>query len=119
MNTLGNVLWIIFGGLVSAISWCLAGVLWCITFVGIPIGIQCFKFASLALCPFGKHVEYGGGFGSCLLNVIWLILTGIPLALEHLGIGILLCITIVGIPFGSQHFKIAKLTLFPFGAKVY
>ena len=118
MNLLGNILWLIFGGFISAISWCLAGVLWCITFVGIPIGLQCFKFASLSISPFGKNVQYGGGFGSMILNIFWLILSGIPLALEHLAMGIFLCITIVGIPFGLQHFKIAKLALLPFGAKV-
>ena len=119
MGCLGNVLWFVFGGCISGLSWCLAGLLWCITFVGIPVGLQCFKFAALAFFPFGKEVQYGGGAGSLLLNVIWMIVTGIPLALESLVIGILLCITIVGIPFGMQHFKIAKLALMPFGADVY
>ena len=118
MGCLGNVLWFVFGGCISGLSWCLAGLLWCITIVGIPVGMQCFKFAALAFFPFGKEVQYGGGAGSLLLNVIWMIVTGIPLALESLVIGILLCITIVGIPFGMQHFKIAKLALMPFGADV-
>ena len=119
MGCLGNVLWFVFGGCISGLSWCLAGLLWCITIVGIPVGLQCFKLAALAFFPFGKEVQYGGGAGSLLLNVIWMIVTGIPLALESLVIGILLCITIVGIPFGMQHFKIAKLALMPFGADVY
>ena len=119
MGCLGNVLWLICGGLLSGLSWFLAGCLWCITIIGMPIGIQCFKFASLSLCPFGKEVRYGGGAGSLLLNVIWMIVTGIPLALESLLIGFLLCVTVVGIPFGMQHFKIAKLALMPFGAEVY
>ena len=119
MGCLGNVLWFVFGGCISGLSWCLAGLLWCITIVGIPVGLQCFKFAALAFFPFGKEVQYGGGAGSLLLNVSWMIVTGIPLALESLVIGILLCITIVGIPFGMQHFKIAKLALMPFGADVY
>lgn len=119
MGCFGNVLWFVFGGCISGLSWCLAGLLWCITIVGIPVGMQCFKFAALAFFPFGKEVQYGGGAGSLLLNVIWMIVTGIPLALESLVIGILLCITIVGIPFGMQHFKIAKLALMPFGADVY
>lgn len=119
MGCLGNVLWFVFGGCISGLSWCLAGLLWCVTIVGIPVGMQCFKFAALAFFPFGKEVQYGGGAGSLLLNVIWMIVTGIPLALESLVIGFVLCITIVGIPFGMQHFKIAKLALMPFGAEVY
>ena len=81
--------------------------------------MQCFKFASLSFFPFGKEVRYGGGVGSLLLNIIWLILSGIPLALEHLAWGCLLCVTVVGIPFGMQQFKLAKLALMPFGAEVY
>ena len=81
--------------------------------------MQCFKFASLSFFPFGKEVRYGGGVGSLLLNIIWLIVSGIPLALEHLAWGCLLCITIIGIPFGLQQFKLVKLALMPFGAEVY
>ena len=114
MSCLGNILWFVFGGFISGISWCLAGVLWCITIVG----LQCFKFAKLCFFPFGKEVEYGGGVGSLFLNIIWLLLSGIPLALESAIIGCLLCVTIVGIPFGLQQFKLAKLALMPFGATV-
>ena len=94
------------------------GCLWCITIVGIPIGVQCFKFASVCFFPFGKEIIYGGGFGSLLLNIIWLIVSGIPLAIESAAMGLLLCITIIGIPFGLQHFKIAKLALMPFGTRI-
>ena len=118
MGCLGNILWFLFGGFISGLSWCLAGCLWCITIVGIPWGKQCFKFASLCFFPFGKEVEYGGGVGSLILNIIWLCLSGIPLALESLVFGWSLCVTIVGIPFGLQHFKIAKLALMPFGARI-
>lgn len=118
MSCLGNLLWILFGGAVGALSWCLAGLVWCITLVGIPVGIQCFKFAVLTLFPFGREVHYGGGACSLLMNVLWLILSGIPLALEHLAIGLGLCITVIGIPFGLQQFKLAKLALMPFGAEV-
>ena len=104
--------------MLSGLSWCLAGCLWCVTIVGIPIGVQCFKFASLAFCPFGKEVLYGGGVGSMLLNILWLIISGLPLALESAICGLLLCVTIVGIPFGRQHFKIARLALMPFGSSV-
>lgn len=118
MGCLGNVLWFVFGGLIMGLSWGLAGVLWCITIVGIPIGTQCFKFASLAFFPFGKEVVYGGGVGSLLLNILWMIFSGIPLAIEAALIGCLFCVTIIGIPFGMQCFKLAKLALMPFGASV-
>jgi uncharacterized membrane protein YccF (DUF307 family) len=118
MGCLGNVLWFIFGGCISGLSWCIAGILWCITIVGIPVGKQCFKFAKLSFCPFGKEVVYGGGAGSLLLNIIWIIVSGVPLAVESIAMGVLLSITIVGIPFGKQHFKIAKLALMPFGSYV-
>lgn len=118
MGCLGNVLWFIFGGFFMALEWFLAGVLWCITIVGIPVGVQCFKFAGLALCPFGKEVVYGGGAGSLIVNIIWIIVSGIPLAVSSAVLGGLLCITIIGIPFGMQCFKLAKLSLMPFGASV-
>lgn len=118
MSILGNILWFVFGGAISGLSWCLAGVLWCISIVGIPVGLQCFKIARLTFFPFGKEVIYGGGAGSLLLNVLWIILSGLPLALEHLVFGAILCVTIVGIPFGLQQFKLAKLALMPFGAAV-
>ena len=94
------------------------GALWCITIVGIPIGTQCFKFAKLAFFPFGKEVIYGGGVGSLLLNILWLIFSGVPLALQAVLNGALFCVTIVGIPFGMQCFKMAKLALMPFGSQV-
>lgn len=118
MRTIGNILWLIFGGLLSAICWCFSGLIWCITIIGIPYGLQCFKFASLSLWPFGRKVEYGGGTVSFLVNVIWLIFFGIWMALGHLIIGALLCVTIVGIPFGLQFFKLARLSLMPFGAEI-
>lgn len=119
MGCLGNILWFICGGFVSGLTWLLFGCLWCITIIGIPIGMQCFKLAGLSFFPFGKEVEYGGGLGSLLMNILWIILTGIPLALEHVVFGGLLCLTIIGIPFGLQHFKLAKLALMPFGASVH
>ena len=118
MGCLGNLLWFICGGVISGLSWCLAGCLWCITIIGIPVGLQCFKFASLSLFPFGKEVLYGGGAPSLLLNIVWLIVTGLPMAVAHAAWGCLLCITIIGIPFGLQYFKIARLALFPFGSRI-
>ncbi len=118
MNLLGNIIWILCGGLVSAISWWIAGFMWCITIVGIPIGLQCFKLSALSLDPFGKEVIDEGGAVSCLLNIVWFFLSGIELALCNFLLGCLLCITIIGIPFGLQFFKLAKLSLFPFGKSV-
>jgi uncharacterized membrane protein YccF (DUF307 family) len=118
MRLLGNLIWIIFGGLLSAIGWWLMGLLWCLTVVGIPVGIQCFKLSSISLNPFGKEVVNDGGTVSFLLNILWLILSGWELALGNAIIGCLFCITIVGIPFGKQFFKIAKVALMPFGARV-
>lgn len=118
MGCLGNLLWFLFGGVIMGLSWAVAGVLWCITIIGIPVGLQCFKFASLCFFPFGKEVVYEGGAGSFLLNLIWLLVSGLILAIESAVIGCIFCLTIVGIPFGLQCFKIAKLALMPFGSKV-
>ena len=118
MGTLGNILWLIFGGFLSGLSWIISGIIWCISIIGIPYGIQCFKFARLSFLPFGKEIEYGGGVMSLFANVIWTLFFGIPMALENLLFGCICCITIVGIPFGLQYFKIAKLALAPFGSKI-
>ena len=119
MGCLGNVIWFICGGVILGLSWLLTGCLWCITIIGIPVGMQCFKFAALSFFPFGKEITYGGGAGSLLLTIIWLLVSGLPLAIESALLGCLLCITIIGIPFGLQHFKIAKLALMPFGSVVH
>lgn len=118
MGCFGNVIWFLLGGLMMGLSWLLVGLLWCITIVGIPIGMQCFKFASLAFFPFGKSVYYGGGAASFLLNILWLIFGGFVLALQACLVGVIFCVTIVGIPFGMQCFKIAKLAIMPFGASI-
>ena len=118
MSLLGNLLWLVCGGLISALGWLLCGVLWCASIVGIPIGLQCFKFAQLSLLPFGREVVYHGGVVSFLANVAWLLFSGLELALFHAVLGLLLCLTIVGIPFGKQCLKMAKLSLAPFGASV-
>lgn len=118
MGCIGNILWFLFGGLWLGLGWSLAGILWCVTIVGIPVGMQCFKFAKLAFFPFGKEIRFGGGAGKTLLNILWLLLSGIPLALEAALAGVILCVTIVGIPFGMQCFKLAKLALMPFGAEI-
>ena len=118
MGCIGNVIWFLCGGLWQGLGWTLAGVLWCVTIVGIPVGRQCFKFAGLSFFPFGKEVYFGGGAVSLLLNIVWLLLSGIPLALCSAINGLVLCITIIGIPFGRQCFRLAKLAMMPFGAQV-
>lgn len=105
MRTIGNILWFLFGGLIGGLSWVFAGCVWCITIVGIPVGLQCFKFASLAFWPFGKDIVYGNGMFSFLVNLIWLLFFGWEMALGNLIFGLLWCITIVGIPFGKQFSK--------------
>ena len=118
MRLLGNILWFILGGFVMAVSWFATGILWCLTIIGIPVGIQCFKFAALSLWPFGKEIVYHPSTSSFLLNVIWLVFSGWILALEHFVGGNLLAITIIGIPFAKQSSNFARLALMPFGAEI-
>ncbi|MBB6713587.1 YccF domain-containing protein [Clostridium gasigenes] len=119
MSCLGNIIWIIFGGLVAAIAWAFTGVLWCLTIVGIPIGLQCFKMAGLQLAPFGKEVvTVDTGDGSLILNILWIIFGGLELCIANLISAFFLCITIVGIPFAKQSLKLARLSLMPFGKEV-
>lgn len=119
MVFLGNLIWMIFGGLLSAIAWFVIACLWSVTIIGIPVGKQCFKMAKLSLFPFGKDVvNEGSGLGSFLLNILWLIFGGLELAAMHLSFGVILAITIIGIPFAKQQFKLAVLSLMPFGARV-
>jgi uncharacterized membrane protein YccF (DUF307 family) len=118
MGCIGNAIWFLTGGWFGGLMWSLAGLLCCVTVIGIPMGIQCFKFAELAFFPFGKKVEYGGGTVSLLANIIWLLLPGLEMAVAFAAAGFVFCITIIGIPFGMQMFKQAKLALMPFGAKI-
>jgi len=118
MSVLGNVIWLIFGGFIIAIQYFIGGLLMMITIVGIPFGIQAFKLGILALWPFTSKVTPTSQQGGCLntlFNIIWLFLAGFWIALNHLFWGIILSVTIVGIPFGRQHFKMAGLALTPFG----
>lgn len=119
MKTLGNILWFFVTGIWSGLAWIIVGAIWCITIIGIPVGVQCFKLASLAFFPFKKEVklEDGSPF-NIIINIIWIALFGIELAVAHLVLGVLCCITIIGIPFGKQLFKLAELSLMPFGARI-
>lgn len=119
MSFLGNILWLIFGGLLTAIGWFIAGILLCVTVIGIPFGIQCFKIAGLTLMPFGRDVDLGQfGFGGLIGNILWILFLGWELCLAHLVSAGLCAITIIGIPFAIQHIKLAKLAILPFGATI-
>lgn len=118
MKFIGNILWFIFGGFISFLAWMLIGLLWSITIIGLPVGIQCFKIARLSAWPMGRDVIVSANGSSLLFNLLWIVFGGIEIAASHLFIGLILCLTIIGIPFGRQHFKLAKLALFPFGANI-
>ena len=118
MRLIGNFLWFVFGGLLSGLAWVIAGCIWCITVVGIPIGLQCFKFATLSFWPFGREIRYGEGMFSFLVNIIWILICGWEMAILNIIFGLIWCITIVGIPFGKQFFKLARLSFMPFGAEI-
>ncbi len=121
MNIFLNLLWLIFGGVLTAIEYLISSLLLMITIIGIPFGLQTLKMAMLALWPFGKKVVAtpdSGGCLSILMNIIWIFVGGIWICLTHLAFGVVLCITIIGIPFGLQHFKLAGLALTPFGKNI-
>jgi uncharacterized membrane protein YccF (DUF307 family) len=121
MNFIGNLIWLIFGGFFAAMGYIVGGFVLCLTIVGIPFGLQCFKLAGLVLWPFGKRVvSTGNGMGciSLFCNIIWLLCGGLYTALIHLVFAALLFITIIGIPFARQHLKLMELSLMPFGKQV-
>jgi len=121
MNLIGNLIWLLFGGLAAAIGYIVGGFVLCLTIVGIPFGMQCFKIAGLVLWPFGRRVVTTGSAMGCLsvfCNIIWLVFGGLYTALVHLLFAALLFITIIGIPFARQHLKLMELSLMPFGKQV-
>ncbi len=121
MSILGNLVWLLFGGILIAIQYFIGSIILCITIIGIPFGIQTFKMASLALWPFGRDTRVSERASGCLyifMNVIWLLTGGLWIALAHMVFGAILCITIIGIPFGLQHFKLTAAALSPFGRDI-
>ena len=121
MKFLGNILWFVLGGFIVSIYYFIVGLLFCITIIGIPFGLQLIKLAGFALWPFGHEIQSDTNDGGCLsifMNGIWILVGGIEIAMLHLTFGVFLCITIIGIPFGLQHFKMALLALIPFGKKI-
>lgn len=117
MKLLLNILWLIFGGLITAFIWFILGLLLCITIIGIPFGLQAFKVARLVLAPFGKDVDLNPE-KHLIINVLWLIFFGWAIAATQLIYAVFFAITIIGIPLAFQWIKFAKLALFPFGAKI-
>ena len=121
MQALGNIIWLVLGGLVIALIYYAVGLLMCITIIGIPFGVQLFKLGTYALWPFGHELVDGPNEPGCVsivMNLIWILLGWWEIALIHLGCGLLLLITIIGIPWGLQHFKMALSSLFPFGKEI-
>lgn len=121
MKLIGNILWLLFGGIITALEYFTASLLLMLTIIGIPFGIQTFKLGYLALWPFGSEVKETASAGGCLytfMNILWIVTGGIWIALTHLIFGILLAITIIGLPFALQHFKLAGLALTPFGKEI-
>ena len=121
MKFIGNILWMVLGGFIISLIYVLVGIIFCISIIGIPFGVQLFKMAGFALWPFGREVMSDSNDGGCLsiiMNVIWILFGGIEIALLHVSLGIIFCITIIGIPFGMQHFKMSLLALVPFGKEI-
>lgn len=121
MKTAGNLIWLLCGGIITAIEYLISSLLMMVTIIGIPFGLQTLKMARVALWPFGCKISDNGNSGGCLsliMNIIWIFVGGIWICLTHLGFGLLLCITIIGIPWGRQHFKLAALALAPFGKNI-
>ena len=121
MKIIGNIIWLVFGGIFIAIEYFISSILLCLTIIGIPFGLQTLKLGILALLPFGSQIvskTEAHGCLSVIMNILWFFVGGVWIFLSHIGFGILFCITILGIPFGLQHFKLAGLALTPFGHDV-
>ncbi len=122
MKTLGNIAWLILGGLLIALIYYLVGLVMCITIIGIPFGVQLFKLGTYSLSPFGHELVYKPQEPGCLsvmMNIIWILLGWWEIAFIHLVCGLIFCITIIGIPFGLQHFKMALNSILPFGKEIH
>jgi len=121
MSLVGNLIWLLFGGFFTAIGYFVGGFVLCISIIGIPFGLQCFKIGFMVLMPFGSKVVSDSSSTGCLsviFNIIWLFSGGLYTAFMHLVFGFLLSITIIGLPWGRQHFKLVELSLMPFGKRI-
>jgi len=121
MKFLGNIIWLVFGGIIISAEYLISSILLMVTIIGIPFGLQTLKLAILALWPFGAEIRHKPGNPGCIstiMNIIWIFIGGIWIAITHLAFGLLFAITIIGIPFALQHFKLAGLALTPFGREI-
>ena len=121
MRFLGNIIWLVFGGIIISIEYLISSILLMVTIIGIPFGIQTLKLAIVALWPFGTEIRLKPGNSGCLssiMNLIWIFIGGFWICLTHIFFGVLFAITIIGIPFAKQHFKLAGLALTPFGKDI-
>jgi uncharacterized membrane protein YccF (DUF307 family) len=119
MKLIGNIFWFLLGGLPAALGWWFFGIFWAITIVGIPVAKQCFKLAAVQLAPFGKRIERNPDAGlGIVLNLFWIILGGLELALANLLAAAFFAITIIGLPFAKQSLKLAGLSLAPFNKRI-
>ena len=118
IRLIANIIWIVTGGWITALGWAFAGIVFYVSIIGIPLGRVAFKMAALSLAPFGKTIVYGGGAPSLIGNIVWCCFAGIWMAIVYVMGGCAFCLTIIGMPVGIQLFKMAKLSFFPFGARV-
>lgn len=121
MSVLGNLIWLIFGGFLSGLGYILGGLLTMITIIGIPFGAQAIKLGIASMTPFGREIvpsETADNPLNLVFNILWAIFFGWEIAVSHLTHGLVLAITIVGLPFAKQHFKLIPLALFPFGKEL-
>ncbi|MFP3896351.1 MAG: YccF domain-containing protein [Anaerolineales bacterium] len=116
MSLLGNIVWLIFGGLIAGLGYIISGVLLCLTVVGIPFGLQAIRLGIATFDPFGKSVVADETQSSLkiLFDVLWIVLFGWEIAMAHLTAALILAITIIGLPFAKQHLKLVPIALFPF-----
>ncbi len=121
MNTIGNLAWLLLGGILIALIYYMVGLVMCISIIGIPFGIQLFKLGTYALFPFGRELVNGPNEPGCIsvaMNLIWILVGWWEIAILHLVCGLVFCVTIVGIPLGMQHFKMMVGSIFPFGKEI-
>lgn len=121
MHTLGNLIFFILGGFIVFVGYVIGGILLCLTIIGIPFGLMCFRLAGGVLAPFGRQVyetDPPSGMVAIIMNVIWILLPGLELAIMHLILAAIFAVTIVGLPLAKQHIKLLPLTLMPFGHKM-
>jgi uncharacterized membrane protein YccF (DUF307 family) len=121
MRIIGNIIWLIFGGIIIAIEYLIGSIILMVTIIGIPFGLQTLKMASLSIWPFGRTSRVGDHGSGCIyiiMNILWLLCGGIWIAITHAIFGVILYITIIGIPFGKQHFKLTEIAINPFGRRI-